>query len=157
MDFWQLEKSRVVTLIPAYQPWDRYGSKAEIDLAKELQRRNLHFAYQRTTELWMVAARGCYGHCCIVKKIHSDFHMPIRFAEKDRQYPLIGLRFLFVFLDNTETHKGKQADQDFETDQFIKDQGSITLRYSYSGQLSETRTWEIVDQVEAKSREAMLA
>ena len=136
---------------------DRYGSKGEIDLAKELQRRNLRFLYQGTTELWMPSAKGSYGHCCIVKKIHSDFQRAIRLGEEDKQYPLVALRFLFVFLDNTETHKGKQADEDFETDQFIKDQGSISLRYSYSGQLSETQTREIMDEIEAKHREAMEA
>jgi hypothetical protein len=90
-----------------------------------------------------------------VKNIYSDFHTPLRASEEDKQYPLVGLRYLFVFLDNTETHKGQQADQDFETDQFIKDQGSITMRFTYSGQLTETRTREIVDEIEAKHREAM--
>jgi len=140
--------------IPKPFAWDRYGSKAEIDLARELQRRNLGFVYQGTTELWMPSAKGCYGHCCIVKNIHSDFHTALALTEEDKQYPLVGLRFLFVFLDNTETHKGKQVDQDFETDQFIRDQGSISLRYSYSGNLSETRTREIVDEIEAKHQEA---
>lgn len=145
-------------MISSYQTWDRYGSKAEIEgLYKELQRRGLRFLYQRTTELWMPSAEGCYGHCCIVKNIHSDFHTWIRFGEEDKQYPLVGLHFLFVFLDNTETHKGQQADQDFETDQFIKDQGSISLRYSYSGELSESHAREIVDEIEAKHREAMTA
>jgi hypothetical protein len=145
----------VVTLIPVCQTWDRYGSRAEIEgLYKELQRRGLRFVYQGTTELWMLAREGCYGHCCIVKKIHSDFAISIPCGEQDKLYPLVAVRLLFVFLDNIETHKGKQADEDFETDQFVKDQGSITLRYSYSGTLSETRTREIVDNIKAKHREA---
>ncbi|MCJ7506112.1 hypothetical protein MUP05_06550 [Candidatus Bathyarchaeota archaeon] len=141
----------------ATQTWDRFGSKAEIEgLFRELQRRNLHFLYQRTTELWMPCVDGCYGHCCIVKNIHSDFHTPLPLSQEDKQYPLAGLRFLFVFLDNTETHKGKQADQDFETDQFIKDQGSISLRYPYSGELSESHAREIVDEIQRKLQEALL-
>ena len=132
---------------------DPYGSKAEIEgLCKELQRRGIRFAYQGETELWMLSPRGTYGHCCIVKKIHSDFHKPLKFGEEDKQYPLIGIRFLFLFLDNTETHKGHQADQDFENDQFIKDQGSISIRKSYSGTLSETYAREIVDEVETVLR-----
>jgi hypothetical protein len=155
LDFWQLEKSRVVTLIPVYQTWDRYGSRAEIEgLYKELQRRGLRFVYQGTTELWMPSPRGFYGRCCIVKNIRSDFHKWIPLMQEDKQYPLVGLRFLFVFLDGEEAHKGQQADRDFETDQFIKDQGSITLRFTYSGQLSETRVREIVDEIEAKHQEA---
>jgi very-short-patch-repair endonuclease len=89
-----------------------------------------------------------------VKNIRSDFHKWIPLMQEDKQYPLVGLRFLFVFLDGEEAHKGQQADRDFETDQFIKDQGSITLRFTYSGQLSETRVREIVDEIEAKHQEA---
>jgi hypothetical protein len=135
---------------------DHYGSKAEIEkIYKELQRRGLHFQYQHEIELWMPSPRGSYGHCCIVKKIHSDWHTSIPIKITDKQYPLVGLRFLFVFLDGEEAHKGQQADQDFENDQFIRDQGSISLRYSYSGTLSETRARIIVDEIEATYRGAM--
>jgi hypothetical protein len=142
-------------LIPKPFSWDRFGSKAEIDIAKELQHRNLHFSYQREVELWKSWVSPVWGKICAVKKIHSDWHTPIPFGEENKQYPLTGLRYLFVFLDGEEAHKGQQADQDFETDQFIKDQGSISLRYPYSGQLSETRCREIVDQIEQTYRRAM--
>jgi hypothetical protein len=142
-------------MIPAYHSWDRFGSKAEIDIAKELQRRNLHFLYQREVELWSYYITEDYGDCCTVKKIHADWHTPIPFGEKNKQYPLIGLRYLFIFLDGEEAHKGKQADQDIEADQFIKDQGSIGLRYPYRAPISDARCREIVDQIESVYRQTM--
>jgi len=139
---------------------DRYGSKAEIEgLYKELQRRHLNehndFQYQGIREAYLLRYDENYGKTQVAKKIRPDFSwsLPLK-VNLDREYSLTAVRFLCVFLDSEEAHKGKQADRDFETDQFIEDQGSISLRYSYSGNLSETRTREIVDEIEAKHQEA---
>jgi hypothetical protein len=140
--------------------WDRYGSKGEIDgIYKELQRRNLNgqtdFQYQGFREIFLLRHDKNYGKVQVGKKIHSDFSwtLPIASQHVDKEYPLTTIHFLFVSLDGEEAHKGQQTDRDFENDQFIKDQGSISLRYSYRGQLSETRCREIVDEIEQAMKE----
>jgi hypothetical protein len=149
-------------LIPEYFSHDRFGSKAEIDgIYKELQRRHLNeqhdFQYQGFREAFLLRYDENYGKVQVGKKIHSDFSwtLPIISQRMDKEYPLTIIRFLFSFLDGEEAHKGKQADDDWQNDQFIKDQGSISLRHPYSGQLSETRVREIVDRIEATYREVM--
>jgi hypothetical protein len=147
-------------LIPRPFSWDRFGSKAEIDgLFRELQKRHLHFVYQggmkHEVELWTLTYSVSIGWHCLVKKIYPDFHTSIPLGEENKQYVLAALRYLFIFLDGEEAHKGKQADDDWQNDQFIKDQGSIGLRFPYRAPLSETWCREIVDQIEAKYREAM--
>jgi len=114
---------------------DPYGSKAEIQILKELQRRGLYPVYQRP----IVLKAACPDYVWALPPLRKFSWAPIR--------------MLCIFLDGEQVHCDLNGD--FDIQRALEDRGHRVVRIRYKAPLSKAKVREITDQIEQTYRYEM--